>query len=237
MSILVLLVLRLTLRDKLPERDMGASAWLALGPIGTGALGLLLLGGAALGSSPPKAWRPPANLRPVSALSAEPDTLGLWRLVARARCPKNRSLYSRGAAVQSRLVGLYFSAWRLCLVDAGSRARHSAQSFLDYRRHSGCRPSRILDHCRASHGAWGLARLSLCWLPACGTEDQQFASRLMRFKRSSARMPPLPAAICSGAPIAPRPSLYKPRRLKSRSFCPATQANIMQFCTCMHNET
>lgn len=43
MSILVLLVLRLALH-KLPKRDMGASAWLALGPIGTGALGLLLLG-------------------------------------------------------------------------------------------------------------------------------------------------------------------------------------------------
>ncbi len=44
MSILVLLVLRLALH-KLPERDMGVSAWLALGPIGTGALGLLVLGG------------------------------------------------------------------------------------------------------------------------------------------------------------------------------------------------
>ncbi|HVY14782.1 MAG TPA: TDT family transporter [Rhodopila sp.] len=44
MSILVLLVLRLALH-KLPERDLGASAWLALGPIGTGALGLVLLGG------------------------------------------------------------------------------------------------------------------------------------------------------------------------------------------------
>jgi C4-dicarboxylate transporter/malic acid transport protein len=43
MSILVLLVLRLVLH-KLPERDMAASAWLALGPIGTGALGLVLLG-------------------------------------------------------------------------------------------------------------------------------------------------------------------------------------------------
>jgi C4-dicarboxylate transporter/malic acid transport protein len=43
MSILVLLVLRLVLH-KLPERDLGVSAWLALGPIGTGALGLLLLG-------------------------------------------------------------------------------------------------------------------------------------------------------------------------------------------------
>jgi C4-dicarboxylate transporter/malic acid transport protein len=44
MSILVILLLRLVLY-KLPERDMAASGWLALGPIGTGALGLLLLGG------------------------------------------------------------------------------------------------------------------------------------------------------------------------------------------------
>lgn len=43
MSILVILVLRLVLH-KLPHRDMAASSWLALGPIGTGALGLLLLG-------------------------------------------------------------------------------------------------------------------------------------------------------------------------------------------------
>jgi C4-dicarboxylate transporter/malic acid transport protein len=44
MSILVILVLRLVLH-KLPGRDMAASGWLALGPIGTGALALLLLGG------------------------------------------------------------------------------------------------------------------------------------------------------------------------------------------------
>jgi C4-dicarboxylate transporter/malic acid transport protein len=44
MSILVILLLRLVLH-KLPERDMAASGWLALGPIGTGALALLLLGG------------------------------------------------------------------------------------------------------------------------------------------------------------------------------------------------
>jgi len=43
MSILVILVLRLIVH-KLPHRDMAASGWLALGPIGTGALGLLLLG-------------------------------------------------------------------------------------------------------------------------------------------------------------------------------------------------
>jgi C4-dicarboxylate transporter/malic acid transport protein len=44
MSILVILLLRLFLH-KLPDRDMAASGWLSLGPIGTGALGLLLLGG------------------------------------------------------------------------------------------------------------------------------------------------------------------------------------------------
>jgi C4-dicarboxylate transporter/malic acid transport protein len=43
MSMLVIIVLRLVLH-KLPHRDMAASSWLALGPIGTGALGLLLLG-------------------------------------------------------------------------------------------------------------------------------------------------------------------------------------------------
>jgi tellurite resistance protein TehA-like permease len=44
MSILVILLLRHVLH-KLPDRDMAATGWLALGPIGTGALGLLLLGG------------------------------------------------------------------------------------------------------------------------------------------------------------------------------------------------
>ncbi len=44
MSVLVILLLRLFLH-KLPDRDMAASSWLSLGPIGTGALGLLLLGG------------------------------------------------------------------------------------------------------------------------------------------------------------------------------------------------
>jgi C4-dicarboxylate transporter/malic acid transport protein len=44
MSVLAILFLRLALHD-LPEREFGASGWLALGPIGTGALGLVLLGG------------------------------------------------------------------------------------------------------------------------------------------------------------------------------------------------
>jgi C4-dicarboxylate transporter/malic acid transport protein len=46
MSVLVILLFRLVLH-KLPDPDMAASGWLALGPIGTGALGLLLLGGEA----------------------------------------------------------------------------------------------------------------------------------------------------------------------------------------------
>jgi C4-dicarboxylate transporter/malic acid transport protein len=48
MSILVILFLRLVLHS-LPERDMAASGWLALGPIGTGALALVLLGADAPG--------------------------------------------------------------------------------------------------------------------------------------------------------------------------------------------
>ena len=43
LSVLVVLFLRLVLH-KLPKRDMAVSSWLALGPLGTGALVLLILG-------------------------------------------------------------------------------------------------------------------------------------------------------------------------------------------------
>jgi len=46
LSILVILVLRLAIH-KLPPSNMAASSWLALGPLGTGALGLINLGYAA----------------------------------------------------------------------------------------------------------------------------------------------------------------------------------------------
>jgi C4-dicarboxylate transporter/malic acid transport protein len=46
LSVLVILFLRLVLH-KLPHQDMAVSSWLALGPLGTGALALLLLGRAA----------------------------------------------------------------------------------------------------------------------------------------------------------------------------------------------
>jgi C4-dicarboxylate transporter/malic acid transport protein len=43
LGLLVILFLRLVLH-KLPKRDMAVSSWLALGPLGTGAFGLLILG-------------------------------------------------------------------------------------------------------------------------------------------------------------------------------------------------
>ena len=46
LSILVILVLRMAVH-KLPHASMAASSWLALGPIGTGSLGLMVLGAAA----------------------------------------------------------------------------------------------------------------------------------------------------------------------------------------------
>lgn len=46
MGILVILFLCMVLH-KLPGKDMAVSSWLALGPLGTGTLGLLTLGTAA----------------------------------------------------------------------------------------------------------------------------------------------------------------------------------------------
>lgn len=46
MSILAILLLRMAIH-KLPPANMAASSWLALGPIGTGALGLMLMGSSA----------------------------------------------------------------------------------------------------------------------------------------------------------------------------------------------
>jgi len=43
LSVLVILLLRMALH-KLPHENMAASSWLSLGPIGTGALGLLVMG-------------------------------------------------------------------------------------------------------------------------------------------------------------------------------------------------
>ncbi|MBS3023086.1 TDT family transporter [Acidiphilium multivorum] len=52
LGIVAVLLLRLVLH-RLPHRDMAPSSWLTLGPIGTGALGLLLLGADAQGALAP----------------------------------------------------------------------------------------------------------------------------------------------------------------------------------------
>lgn len=49
LAILTLLFLRLAIH-KLPPKELGVSGWLTLGPLGTGALGLIVLGSAAKGA-------------------------------------------------------------------------------------------------------------------------------------------------------------------------------------------
>ena len=128
MSVLVLLFLRLALH-KLPERDMGVSAWLALGPIGTGALGLVVLGAAApaIFAANGLAVRRRSRLWP--RRDRRPDPMGLWRLVAEPRDPQDGALFARGPAVQSGLVGLHVPARGLRPRHVCARARHGARLF------------------------------------------------------------------------------------------------------------
>jgi C4-dicarboxylate transporter/malic acid transport protein len=73
-SILTIVLLRLIVH-KLPHRELGVTSWLTLGPIGTGALGLLTLGDAAV-----KAFAGSA-LQPVAAIAQSFGVLGalmLW---------------------------------------------------------------------------------------------------------------------------------------------------------------
>nr|WP_224011077.1 TDT family transporter [Paraburkholderia tropica] len=73
-SILTIVLLRLIVH-KLPHRELGVTSWLTLGPIGTGALGLLTLGDAAV-----KAFAGTA-LQPVAAVAQSFGVLGallLW---------------------------------------------------------------------------------------------------------------------------------------------------------------
>ena len=83
MSILVILILRLALY-KLPDRDMAVSGWLALGPIGTGALGLLLLGERRRASLPTRfrTWATPLSASASSAPRSCGATACWWILLA-----------------------------------------------------------------------------------------------------------------------------------------------------------
>jgi C4-dicarboxylate transporter/malic acid transport protein len=73
-SILTIVLFRLIIH-KLPHRDVGVTSWLTLGPIGTGALGLITLGDAAV-----KAFAGTA-LQPVAIVARDFGVLGallLW---------------------------------------------------------------------------------------------------------------------------------------------------------------
>jgi tellurite resistance protein TehA-like permease len=90
-GILAILILRMALH-KLPHESMAASSWLALGPIGTGALGMLVLGRRARHPRGARArspsWRRDRRCRRAAAV-------GLWPVVAGARDADHHPLLAR----------------------------------------------------------------------------------------------------------------------------------------------
>ena len=143
MSMLVILVLRLVLH-KLPHRDMAASGWLALGPLGTGALGLLLLGQAA----PPvfRGSRAAAGRcgRGGAGADRRDRALGLWCLVASAGRADHGALPARRHAVQHRLVGLHLPTRGLFPCHASPRATVARWLPCRGRRGPGAGPGAVL---------------------------------------------------------------------------------------------
>jgi tellurite resistance protein TehA-like permease len=156
MSVLVILLLRLVLH-KLPHKDMAASGWLALGPIGTGALGLLLLGADA-----PRAFAA-AGVTGVGEIAAGIGVIGgalLWGYGRGGCCSRcdDDPLSARRHAVQPRLVGLHLPAWRLCRGDAGPGSPDASGIPGRDRRRPDHLPGAVLDHRRRPYAAWRLAR-------------------------------------------------------------------------------
>ena len=112
LGILVILFLRLVLH-KLPKREMAVSSWLSLGPIGTGALGLLLLGEQA---SRLFAGTAMADLGLAAHGLGVIGATALWGLrivVAGAGHSRDAALPERGTAVQHGLVGLHVPLGRV----------------------------------------------------------------------------------------------------------------------------
>ena len=160
MSVLVILLLRLILH-KLPDRNMAASGWLALGPIGTGSLGLLLLGGDA------PATFAAAGIPGVGDVAFGIGVIGgtvlwgygvWWLLLAVLKmaqlCPPRHAL-------QPRLVGLHLPARRLYAGDAGAGARHASRILLHRGQRPGRQPRGLLAGRRHQNAAWGVVRLSV----------------------------------------------------------------------------
>ena len=119
MSILAILFLRMAIH-KLPPASMAASSWLALGPIGTGALGLLVMGAAA------PAIFGAQGLAEVGAAARGIGVIGglllwgygLWWMASALLI--TAALSAHRPALQSGLVGLHLPAGRLCAGDAAA---------------------------------------------------------------------------------------------------------------------
>jgi C4-dicarboxylate transporter/malic acid transport protein len=111
-SILTILLLRMALH-KLPHENMAASSWLALGPIGTGALGMLLLGADApaifAANGLPGIGEIAAGLGLVAGITLW--GFGLWWMLMAVLI--TAALSARRHPVQPRLVGLHLSVGRV----------------------------------------------------------------------------------------------------------------------------
>jgi len=105
-SILTILLLRMALH-KLPHENMAASSWLALGPIGTGALGMLLLGADAPAIFAANGLPGIGEIAAGLGLVAGDHPVGLWSVVDADRGADHPALPARRYSVQSRLVGFH----------------------------------------------------------------------------------------------------------------------------------
>ncbi len=112
MSFLVILLMRLVLH-KLPPTDMVATSWLALGPIGTGALGLMLLGTDAAKVFPAAGlpWIGEVAFG-IGAIGGSMP-MGIWHLVVLHSAAHDGTLDPNRNVLQFRMVGIYIPHRRL----------------------------------------------------------------------------------------------------------------------------
>ena len=139
-GILAILMLRMALH-KLPHESMAASSWLALGPIGTGALGMLVLGADAPAIFAAHGMASVGAVAQGIGVIGGAAALGVRPVVAAAGGADHRALLPRRHAVQPRLVGLHLPARRLCGRDTqardDARSRRSSRSSERPRRGAG----------------------------------------------------------------------------------------------------
>ncbi len=160
LGVLVVLSLRLVLH-KLPKRDMAVSSWLALGPLRTGALGLLVLGHdapALLGA---------AGMGSIGQVAQGVGIIGglvlwgygAWWLIMAAAI--TLTLSAGRSAVQYGLVGLHLSARRVHALNAESRRANRHCRFHGSRRCFRGRIGRLLGARHRAHSCRRISRTSI----------------------------------------------------------------------------